>query len=247
MERNVTTAAPPGDPQAARDPAAGVTPQSPPRQIVRWALQRFAGQRLVLTTQFGMEGCALIDLCAQVGVPLRVVYLDTMFFFAQTYALRDRLAARYPHLCFENGGTDLTPQEQAERHGPQLWKRDPDLCCRLRKVEPMRRLMRSVDVWLTALRRDQSPTRAGLQVVEWDWKFMVLKVNPLANWTRADVWQHIERHDVPYNTLHKQGYPTIGCTHCTQAVQGATVTTYSRAGRWQGHEKTECGLHGDGI
>ena len=214
-----------------------------PQAIVGWMLERFAGRRLVLTTSFGMEGCALIDMVARLGRPLPVIYLDTMFLFPETYALRDRMVERYPHLSFENYGTTLTPEQQAEHHGPELWARDPDQCCRLRKVEPMREALKGVDVWVTGLMRSQSAERAGLGVVEWDWQYQVLKVNPLAGWDRGRIWEYVRRHDVPYNELHERGYPTIGCTHCTVAVQGASPSDYSRAGRWSGTGKTECGLH----
>ncbi len=220
---------------------------SPPEALVEWALARFAHQRLIITTQFGMEGCALIDLCARHARHLRVVYLDTGFFFPETYDLRDRMIARYPNVSFINAGTTLSAEQQAASFGPALWESNPDLCCRLRKVEPMQTVMQDADVWLTALRRGQSATRANLRVVEWDWKFQVLKVNPLANWSRQDVWQYITANNVPYNPLHERGYPTIGCVHCTQPVAGATVTDYNREGRWNGKEKTECGLHGGGI
>lgn len=234
--------------EAARLPAnVKVTAESPPADLLPWLFEKFSRQRIVITTQFGMEGCALIDMAARVGVPFQVIYLDTMFFFEETYALRDRLAAKYPHVRFENHGTDLTPEEQARRYGPELWRNDPDLCCKLRKVDPMARVMEQVDVWLTALRRDQSPARASLQTIEWDWKFQVLKANPLASWTRKQVWEYIQANDVPYNPLHEQGYPTVGCTHCTKPVAGAKPDEYTRAGRWADKAKTECGLHGDGI
>ncbi len=231
-------------PEAA---ALQVHAQSTAEELVAWALARFAKQRIIITTQFGMEGCALLDMCARQGKPVRVVYLDTMFFFPETYQLRDRLAARYPNLHFVNGGTTITPQQQSAAHGPDLWTRDPDLCCRLRKVEPMRKVMAEADVWLTALRRSQSATRANLEVVAWDWKFKVLKISPLAAWSREDVWKYIQAHDVPYNPLHERGYPTLGCVQCTNAVEGASVTDYSRDGRWAGTGKKECGLHGEGI
>jgi phosphoadenosine phosphosulfate reductase len=225
-----------------------ISENSPAEDIVDWALERFAHQRLVMTTQFGMEGCALIDMCGLTGRHLTVVYLDTMFFFAETYALRDRLIERYPNISFINGGTTLTPEEQEKKYGPELWKTDPDQCCRLRKVDPMREVMSQVDVWLTALRRSQSAARANIQVIEWDWRFQVLKVNPFASWSRQQVWDYVQEHNVPYNPLHEQGYPSLGCTHCTKRVEGASVTDYSRAGRWAGMEKTECGLHGgEGI
>jgi phosphoadenosine phosphosulfate reductase len=220
---------------------------SAPVELVAWALERFARQRVLVTTQFGMEGCALLDMCGRTGRPVQVVYLDTMFFFPETYALRDRLAERYPTLRFENRGTTLTPEAQDAQYGPELWKHNPDLCCRLRKVEPMNAVVREADVWLTALRRSQSATRSGVAVIAWDWRYQVLKVSPLAHWSREEVWKYIQENDVPYNPLHERGYPSIGCMQCTAAVAGASVTDYTRAGRWQGTGKTECGLHGEGI
>jgi len=223
--------------------ATPIAEDSPPQDIVAWALERSAGRRLALTTAFGLEGCALIDMVARHGRDVRVIWLDTMFLFPETYRLRDRLAARYPHLRFENHGTTLSPEEQAARHGPELWRRDPDACCRIRKVEPMREVLADVDIWMTALTRSQSTTRAGTRVVEYDEQYRVLKVNPLVAWDRPRVWEYVRAQGVPYNELHERGYPTLGCTHCTAPVAGASVTTYTRAGRWAGTEKTECGLH----
>jgi phosphoadenosine phosphosulfate reductase len=216
---------------------------SPPEQVVAWMLERFAGREMVLTTSFGMEGCALIDMVAAHGRPVRVVYLDTMFLFPETYRLRDRMAERYRHLRFENRGTSLTPEEQERLFGPELWRRDPDACCGLRKVEPMGAALAGVDVWVTGLTRSQSATRSTLQVVAWDWQYQLVKVNPLATWTRAQVYDYVRRREVPYNELHERGYPSIGCTHCTRAVPGSEVGEYSREGRWTGEHKTECGLH----
>jgi phosphoadenosine phosphosulfate reductase len=218
---------------------------SPPEAIVSWVLDHFGGRELVVTTSFGMEGCALIDMVARHGRSVPVVYLDTMFLFPETLALRDRLIARYPHLRFENRGTTLTPGQQEAVHGPELWRRDPDTCCRLRKLEPMRRALEGVDVWVTGLMRSQSSSRASIKVIEWDWRYQLVKVSPLAGWDRAKVWDYIQRHDVPYNELHERGYPTVGCTHCTLPVPGSKPGTYSREGRWAGTEKTECGLHGE--
>jgi phosphoadenosine phosphosulfate reductase len=216
---------------------------SRPEELVGWALQRFAHQRLVLTTSFGLEGCALIDMFAAHAVPLAVVYLDTGFLFPETHRLRTRLAERYPHLRFVNRGTPLTPAEQARRHGPELWRRDPDRCCKLRKVEPMRQVLAEADVWVSALMRSQSPTRAHIRAVEWDWSYQVLRVHPLAGWDRPRVWQYVQQHAVPYNELHERGYPSIGCSHCTVPLAATRITEYTRAGRWAGLEKTECGLH----
>ena len=176
-------------------------PPAEPERVVAWTLERFALERLVITTAFGMEGCALIDMYATHGVPLAVVYLDTMFFFPETHRLRDRLARRYPHLRFENRGTTLTPEQQAALHGPALWKTDPDRCCRIRKVEPMRRVLAGADAWVTAISRGQSDARANVRVLQWDEPFGVLKVCPLAAWDRQRVWRYVCERGVPYNEL----------------------------------------------
>ncbi len=221
-----------------------VDENSPTEKIIAWTFDRFADQKMIMTTSFGMEGCALIDMYAKHGKPLTVVYLDTMFFFTETYALRDLMVKRYPHLNFVNRGTTLTPEEQERIHGPELWKHNPTLCCQIRKVDPMYPVMAEADVWITGLRKSQSSARAGLRVIDWDWRYQVLKISPIANWERGPIWEYIRRHDVPYNELHEQGYPTVGCTHCTTPVEGSRVGEYSRAGRWSNSEKTECGLHG---
>lgn len=225
---------------------AGITEHTDTEAFIEWTLARFGHLRLAITTQFGMEGCALIHMYAAHQVPLTVIYLDTMFLFPETYALRDRMIERYPHVSFENHGTTLTPEAQAAKHGPALWARDPDLCCHFRKVDPMRQAMAGIDVWITGITRTQSQARADTPLIGWDWQFQLLKISPLARWDRARVWQYVQQHDVPYNPLHERGYPTIGCTHCTRAVPGAGVADYSRLGRWDSTAKTECGLHDNG-
>jgi phosphoadenosine phosphosulfate reductase len=217
--------------------------ETPTELFIPWTLERFGVSNLALTTSFGMEGCALIDMYAELGAALTVIYLDTGFLFPETYALRDRLIARYPHLSFVNRGTSLTPFAQAVQHGPELWRKDPDKCCEIRKVEPMREALADVDVWVTAITRSQSKTRSETPIIHWDWQYQLLKISPLVRWDRPRIWQYIQTHDVPYNPLHQHGYPTLGCTHCTRAVPGAGVNDYSRAGRWSGTDKVECGLH----
>jgi phosphoadenosine phosphosulfate reductase len=212
-------------------------------QFIEWTLQRFRHRNVVLTTSFGMEGCALIDMFARRGGAPTVVYLDTMFFYPETYALRDRMVQRYPLVTFVNRGTSLTPEAQEARHGPELWRRDPDLCCNLRKVQPLRQALTGADAWITAITRSQSGSRREIELVTWDWQYQVIKICPLARWDRGRVWDYVRRHHVPYNELHEQGYPTIGCTHCTAPVKGARPDEYTRAGRWAGRDKTECGLH----
>ncbi len=227
--------------------SAPIMPQidedAPTEKLIEWTMEQYANQRMVLTTGFGMEGCALIDLYAAHEQPLDVIYLDTGFFFPETHHLIDELKVRYPHLSFINRGTSLTPEQQAAQHGDQLWKTNPDLCCKLRKVDPMQEALDHVEVWITALRRGQGPSRADLRVAEWNDKYEVIKISPLANWSRQEVRNHVKANGVPYNELHDRGYPSVGCTHCTQAVAGVSPEDYSREGRWAGTEKTECGLH----
>ncbi len=233
---------------AERKGLSAVSEETPTAELIAWSMDRFADQRVIMSTSFGMEGCALIDMYAQSGRPMTVAYLDTMFFFKETHELRDRMVQRYPHLEFVNRGTTLTPEQQEAKHGPELWKSDPDLCCQIRKVDPMVSLMADVDVWITGLRRSQSASRANLRMIEWDWRYQLLKLSPLVKWERPEIWQYIQDHDVPFNALHEQGYPTVGCTHCTRSVPGSAPGDYTRAGRWTDSEKTECGLHGgEGI
>ena len=199
--------------------------ESDPAEILAWAFRRFAGRKLVLTTSFGMEGCALIDMVARHPVEIPVIYLDTMFLFPETYALRDRMVARYPRLRFENRGTTLTAEAQAQHFGPELWRRDPNRCCAIRKVEPMRRALAGADVWITGLMRSQGSDRSTLRAVEWDGAYELIKVSPLAGWDRRRVWDYVRAHDVPYNELHERGYPTVGCTHCTRRCRARPRAT----------------------
>jgi phosphoadenosine phosphosulfate reductase len=205
---------------------------TPTEQFIGWVVERFRQRRVVITTSFGMEGCALIDMFAAQGAAPTVVYIDTMFFFPETYALRDRM------------GTSLTPEAQAAQYGPELWRRDPHLCCSIRKVEPMNQALAGADVWVSAITRSQTESRKTTPLVAWDWQYQILKICPLVEWDRAEIWEYVRKHDVPYNELHERGYPTVGCTHCTVPVQGTRPGEYSRAGRWAVNGKTECGLHG---
>jgi len=222
-------------------------PEEPsPQELVTWSLHSFIGKRMALTTGFGMEGCALIDMYARHRQPVKVIYIDTGFLFPETHALRRRLERRYPNVSFEARFPELSPRDQARRHGDRLWERAPDRCCRLRKVEPMRQALAAYDVWVTALRRSQSEARRHLLLFDWEPRHGVLKFSPFAAWDRPQVWEYVRAHHVPFNELHDRGYPSIGCTHCTQAVAGATAADYSREGRWNGRGKAECGLHTPG-
>jgi phosphoadenosine phosphosulfate reductase len=209
-----------------------------PETILRWALEEF-GARVALATGFGAEGCVLVSMLGSLDPGARIFYLDTDFLFPETHALRDQLEKRYG-VHFERRSTAISPAEQEARYGARLWERDPDECCRLRKVEPLRSMLGGLDAWITAIRREQSPTRAAAAVVERDEQFGLIKINPLAAWSSEAVWDYLREHDVPYNALHDHGYQSIGCTHCTSPVQ---IGEDPRAGRWRGMIKTECGIH----
>src|SRR5215469_9895336 len=213
-----------------------------PREILEWAFDKF-GVDVTLATGFGAEGVALIDMAVEVNPQVDIFFLDTGFLFPQTYELRDRIQDRYG-IRIRSVSTALTPERQQELHGPRLWERDPDLCCRLRKLEPLRKALDGFDAWMTAIRRDQSPARAVARVVEWDSRWNLVKINPLVRWSRADVWRYIVRNGLAYNPLHDSGYPSIGCTHCTEPISRGE---HERAGRWKGSNKTECGLHASPV
>jgi phosphoadenosine phosphosulfate reductase len=209
-----------------------------PPAVLRWALEEF-GSEVALATGFGAEGCVLVDMIARIDSGARIFYLDTGLLFPETYELRDRLAARYG-VRFEARMPARTVQQQALRYGDRLWERDPDLCCRQRKVEPLQEMLSGLRAWITAIRREQAPARARAQVIESDLKFGLTKINPLAAWTNRQVWNYIHEHGVPYNPLADQGYTSIGCRPCTTPVQ---INEDPRAGRWRGFTKMECGLH----
>jgi phosphoadenosine phosphosulfate reductase len=220
--------------QQAASEYEGKTPQ----EIIRWAVDTF-GDGLALACSFGAEDVALVDMLVKIDPKAKIFYLDTDVLFKETYDVRDRIIERYqPNLI--RYSPKLTLEEQAAQHGEALWSVDPNACCNIRKVEPLERALKPLDAWITGIRRDQAPTRANAKVVEADVRFGLVKVNPLAAWTNEQVWQYIKENDVPYNVLHDQGYPSIGCTHCTRPVKPGEDP---RAGRWAGFQKTECGLH----
>jgi phosphoadenosine phosphosulfate reductase len=209
-----------------------------PEEILSWAFNTF-GKNVAIASGFGVEGMALLDLTSQVRRNFRVFTLDTEFLFPETYDLMDRAEKRYG-IKVERVYSRLTPEEQEQGHGPALWRRNPDQCCSLRKTEPLASKLTELRAWITAIRRDQTSSRAVAPKVGWDPRFHLVKINPIADWTSEMVWSYVVKHNVPYNPLHDQNYPSIGCTHCTRAIRPGEN---ARAGRWAGSEKTECGLH----
>ncbi len=209
-----------------------------PKEILAWAVERYF-PKLTMATAFGPEGCVILHFLAEVEPRVPVFNLDTGYQFAETLELRDRIARRYG-IEVEMKQPDLTVAEYEVQHGGPLYKTQPDRCCFDRKVTILQRAAVGFDAWMSGIRRDQSPDRARAPIVGWDKKFGLVKVSPLANWTKQEVWRTITDHDVPYNPLHDQGYTSIGCWPCTRAV---ALGEDERAGRWSGFAKTECGLH----
>jgi phosphoadenosine phosphosulfate reductase len=208
------------------------------QDVLHWGFERF-GRDIAIASAFGAEGMVLIDLAARLRSGFRVFTLDTGFFFPETYALIETVERRY-HIRVERCRPQLTADEQARIHGEALWSRDPDLCCGLRKVEPLKEKLKGLSAWVAAVRRQQTAARANVSKIEWDARFEIVKLNPLADWTHERVWDYIRANHVPYNPLHDRSYPSIGCTHCTRPVRAGED---DRAGRWAGFTKTECGLH----
>ncbi len=215
---------------------AGALEERPPLDILAFAAERFA-PRLGFATGFGREGCVLVDLVARHRLPVDVFTLDTGVLFPETYLLWKRLERRYGiTIRAVRPAFTLAEADALDR----LWETDPDRCCEIRKVVPLRAELSRFDAWVTAIRRDQTRERAGALAVEWDGKFGLAKVNPLVRWSSADVDDYVARHGVPVNPLHARGYPSVGCAPCTSAVAPGEAP---RAGRWRGRDKTECGLH----
>lgn len=209
-----------------------------PPEIIGWAADRF-GDRLTMATAFGPEGCAIIHWLATVAPKTFVFNLETGYQFKETLELRDRLARRYAiEVALE--APETTVEEYERLHGGPLHHTDSNRCCADRKIAVIRRVLTRFDAWMSGIRRDQSSDRAAVPIVGWDQKFGVVKISPLANWTKAKVWDLIVRENIPYNPLHDQGYVSIGCWPCTRAI---TLGEDERAGRWSGTAKTECGLH----
>jgi phosphoadenosine phosphosulfate reductase len=210
-----------------------------PQEVLRWAVETFH-PRLTMATAFGPEGCAILHMLSEIEPGVRVFNLDTGYQFDETLQLRDRIAERYG-IEVELVRPDLIVAEYEAAHGGPVYASDPDRCCHDRKIRPLRAAVAGYDAWISAIRADQSAHRARADVVGWDAKFGLVKINPLLRWTHRDVWAFIVASDVPYNPLHDRGYPSIGCWPCTRAV--APGENDERAGRWAGQAKTECGLH----
>lgn len=212
------------------------------REILSWAFGRF-GDRLAISTAFGPSGVVLMHLAHTLNPAVRAFFLDTGYHFPETLAMVDRVRERLGMtIDVVTPDRDMVLAEDPPGTEPPLYARNSDRCCGLRKVDPTRLVLRGLDAWIAALRRDQSETRANTPVLEpkENEGRAILKINPLVAWDRKAVWTYLFQHDLPYNPLHDQGYPSVGCWPCTHAADGSVD---ERAGRWAGQAKTECGLH----
>lgn len=213
--------------------------QRRPQDVLHWAAATY-NDDLAVATGFGVSGIVMMHMLSQFRPKTTFFYLQTDLLFPETLALRDELAERLG-IQFTEVHSGLSLGEQSFQYGQQLWQRNPDLCCTLRKVEPLRQFLSDKRAWVTAIRRDQSPSRARTQLVDWDSANGLIKLSPLAAWSKEQVWAYIHQHDLPYNVLHDAGYGSIGCLPCTRALQ--VDETDERAGRWAGTDKIECGIH----
>ncbi|WP_085993116.1 phosphoadenylyl-sulfate reductase [Oceanobacillus senegalensis] len=209
------------------------------RKILEWAYDTY-GDSILYSCSFGAEAMVLIDLISSVKKDAKIVFLDTDLHFQETYNLIDEVKEKYPDLQIELKKPDLTLEEQGKQFGSALWKREPNQCCYIRKIKPLEDALSGVTAWISGLRRAQGGSRRNTDFINKDERFKSIKVCPLIHWTWDDVWNYIQKNDLPYNPLHDQNYPSIGCIPCTSQV---AESGDSREGRWAGFNKTECGLH----
>jgi phosphoadenosine phosphosulfate reductase len=213
-----------------------------PLEIVRWALQHSGLERMAMASAFQAEGTAIIHMAVSLRPDLPILFLETGFHFAETLAFKQRLTERFDLNVVDLIG-DHTVESQEEEHGPRLYERNPELCCELNKVIPFNRALQKLDGWITGMRRDSAWTRKNTPIIdqyELEPGKWLVKVNPIANWTRREAWGYLKEHDLPHNPLYELGYASIGCAPCTRALFPGED---ERAGRWSGVGKTECGIH----
>jgi phosphoadenosine phosphosulfate reductase len=209
---------------------------APAEAILEWAVETF-GRRFCVTSSMGDS--VLPHLASTVAPGIDVLFLDTGYHFAETLGTRDAVAATLP-VNVVTLSPKISVRQQDELYGRDLWARDPDLCCSMRKVEPLNEALIGYDAWATGLRRDETRSRVITPVVGWDEKKQKVKVSPLARWSQADVDAYVAKHNVLVNPLQNDGYPSIGCWPCTRRVAPGDDP---RSGRWAGSGKTECGIH----
>lgn len=208
-------------------------------EALAWTARTF-GDSWILASN--MQDAVLIDLAVKAARPdFDVLFLQTGYHFPETIGVRDAVAATYSGITIVNAEAEQTVEQQDAEYGPRLYERDPNQCCNLRKVIPLRRTLADYDAWVTGVRRVDAPTRAGTPIVQWDERNGLVKINPIAPWTDEEFRHYIDTHGILENLLVSDGYPSIGCAPCTAKVAPGADP---RSGRWAGQNKIECGLHG---
>ncbi|MBI1869961.1 MAG: phosphoadenylyl-sulfate reductase [Chlamydiae bacterium] len=210
---------------------------SGPREILEWALKEFWPD-IAMSTGFGASGMVLIHMISTINPKMKIIFLNTGFHFKETLEFKEKVIQKYGVNIIEYQAL-ISKEELFKTISPHPYHDDPDRCCHMNKVEPMQRAIKGLRAWISALRRDQSPTRVNTHILE-EYEGGLIKINPLANWTKKEVWNYLYQHKVPYHPLHDQGYPSIGCEPCTQSVGEGS---HERSGRWVGKGKLECGIH----
>jgi phosphoadenosine phosphosulfate reductase len=205
---------------------------APPIEVLRWAIDRFSPNFAITAS---MQDTVLVHMASKVRPGVPVIFLDTGYHFAETIGTADAAESVYG-LNLLRIRPKLTVAQQDEAYGPRLYERDPDLCCGMRKVQPLQEAMRPYVAWATGLRRDEAESRQSARLVEWDEKKNRVKVNPLVAWSDEQIEAYIAENGVLMNPLLSEGYGSVGCEPCTLKGLG-------RSGRWANQNKTECGLH----
>ncbi|MDN5917867.1 MAG: phosphoadenylyl-sulfate reductase [Pseudonocardia sp.] len=217
--------------------AAELGPDATAAQLLDWAAATFGDQLIVASN---MQDAVLVDLAAAAKPDVDVLFLETGYHFAETIGTRDAVDAVYDEIRIVNAAADQSVAEQDASEGKDLFAREPDRCCGLRKVVPLQRTLAGYDAWVTGVRRVEAPTRANTPLITYDDKFGLVKINPIAAWSDEEMDTYIQEHAILVNPLVDAGYPSIGCAPCTAKPAPGEDP---RSGRWSGRAKTECGLH----
>lgn len=208
-----------------------------PREILEWAIKEFWPD-IAMSTAFGASGMVLMHMISQINPQMKIIFLDTGFHFKETLEFKEKIKRLYQLNIVEYKAT-ISKDELFKVISPHPYADNPDQCCHINKVEPMQRAVGGLRAWISALRKDQSTSRANIEILE-EYEGGLIKINPLAHWTRKEIWNYLYHNNIPYHPLHDQGYPSIGCEPCTRAVDAAAD---ERSGRWAGKGKLECGIH----
>jgi phosphoadenosine phosphosulfate reductase len=211
-------------------------------EAIEWAIREHRGSVALSCSFGGPTGLVALDLVMRFDRSVPVYYLDTGLLFPQTYQLARKVSVRYGIEPIPVR-PELSVYEQDQTHGTALWRRNPDRCCELRKVQPQAAYLADFNVWITGLRANHSPGREAVPTAEYDDRFSIVKLNPLAHWSDDRIWEYVREFDLDYNELNDKGYPSLGCVPCTSQVADGEDP---RAGRWRGFGKRECGLHAVG-